>query len=69
VGGVAVSNEWEATMCPTKLPAVYAKIKLQVDVDKRTARLEMPALISSKGRPIRNPVTGAVYRVRKGRLN
>jgi hypothetical protein len=51
-------------MSPTKLPPVYAKIELEVDVDKRTARLEVPGLASSKGEPIRNPVTGAEHRVR-----
>jgi hypothetical protein len=51
-------------MSPTKLPPVYAKIELEVDVDKRTARLEVPGVASSKGEPIRNPVTGAEHRVR-----
>jgi hypothetical protein len=32
-------------------------LELEVDVDKRTARLEVPGLVSSKGEPIRNPVT------------
>ena len=53
-----------SAMCPTKLPPVYAKIDLEVDVDERTARLEVPGMISSKGEPIRNPVTGAEHRVR-----
>jgi hypothetical protein len=51
-------------MSPTKLPPGYAKIELEVDVDKRTARLEVPGLVSSKGEPIRNPVTGSEHRVR-----
>ena len=51
-------------MSPTKLPPVYAKIDLEVDVDKRAARLEVPGVVSSKGEPIRNPVTGAEHRVR-----
>jgi hypothetical protein len=51
-------------MSPTKSPPVYAKIELEVDVDKRTARLEVPGVASSKGEPIRNPVTGAEHRVR-----
>jgi hypothetical protein len=53
-----------SAMSPTKLPPVYAKIELDVDVDKRTARLEVPGMISSKGEPIHNPVTGAEHRVR-----
>jgi hypothetical protein len=51
-------------MSSTKLPPVYAKIEFEVDVDKRTARLEVPGVASSKGEPIRNPVTGAEHRVR-----
>jgi hypothetical protein len=51
-------------MSPTKLPPAFAKIELEVDVDKRTARLEVPGVVSSKGEPIRNPVTGAEHRVR-----
>jgi hypothetical protein len=51
-------------MSPTKLPPAYEKIELEVDVDKRTARLEVPGVASSKGEPIRNPVTGAEHRVR-----
>ena len=53
-----------SAMSPTKLPLVYAKIELEVDVDKRTARLEVPGMIASKGEPIRNPVTGDEHRVR-----
>ena len=53
-----------SAMSPTKLPLVYAKIELEVDVDKRTARLEVPGIIASKGEPIRNPVTGDEHRVR-----
>jgi len=51
-------------MSPTKLPPAFAKIELEVDVDKGTARLEVPGVVSSKGEPIRNPVTGAEHRVR-----
>jgi len=53
-----------SAMSPNKLPPIYGKIDLEVDVDGRSARLEVPGLISSKGEPIRNPVTGAEHRVR-----
>ena len=33
-------------------------------MDKRAGRLEVPGVVSSKGEPIRNPVTGAEHRVR-----
>jgi hypothetical protein len=53
-----------AAMSPKKLPPVYAKIDLEIDVDGRSARLEVPGMVSSKGQPILNPVTGAQHRVR-----
>ena len=53
-----------AAMSPKKLPPVYARIDLEVDVDGRSARLEVPGMVSSKGEPILNPVTGAQHRVR-----
>ena len=53
-----------AAMSPTKLPPIFAKIGLEVDVDGRSGRLEVPGVVSSKGAPIRNPVTGAEHRVR-----
>jgi hypothetical protein len=53
-----------AAMSPKKLPPIYAKIDFEIDVDGRSARLEVPNMISAKGEPIRNPVTGAQHRVR-----
>ena len=53
-----------SAMSPTKLPPIFAKIDIMVDVDSRTARLEVPGVVSSKGEPIRNIVSGAEHRVR-----
>ena len=53
-----------AAMSPTKLPPIYSKIDLEVDVDGRSGRFQVPGVVSSKGVPIRNPVTGAEHRVR-----
>lgn len=53
-----------AAMSPKKLPPVYARIDFEVDVDGRSAQLEVPGMISAKGEPIRNSVTGAEHRVR-----
>jgi hypothetical protein len=53
-----------SAMSPTKLPPIYGKIDLQIDVDRRIARLEVPGVISAKGEPIRNIVSGAEHRVR-----
>ena len=51
-------------MSPNKLPPLFARIDLEVNVDARSARLEVPGVITSKGEPIRNPVSGAAHRVR-----
>jgi hypothetical protein len=40
-----------------------AKIAFEVDVTGRKARLNVPALIDTRGEPIVNPVTGAEHRV------
>jgi hypothetical protein len=39
-------------------------IDLEVDVERRHARLTIADLVETTGEPIRNPVTGAEHRVR-----
>jgi hypothetical protein len=53
-----------STMSTTKHEPMFHSITLDVDVDARTARLEVPKLVLAVGQPIRNPVTGAEHRVR-----
>ncbi len=53
-----------SAMSRTKLPPQYGKIDFEVDVDRRVARLEVAGVVSSKGEPIRNIVSGAEHRVR-----
>jgi hypothetical protein len=53
-----------SAMCPTKHPPVFHPITLDVDVEARRARLDIPGVATSVGEPIRNPVTGAEHRVR-----
>jgi hypothetical protein len=43
---------------------VFARIDLEVDVDARTARLQVPGVIDARGEPIRNPVTGEAHQAR-----
>jgi len=52
------------TMSPNKHPPRFQPINLDVDVDARRARLEVPGMIEAEGHPILNPVTGAEHRVR-----
>lgn len=42
----------------------FAPIDFEVDVENRTARLNVQGLIESTGQPIRNPVTGEISRSR-----
>ena len=50
-----------SAMSPTKHPPVFHPITLDVDVEARRARLDIPGVASSVGEPIRNPVTGAEH--------
>lgn len=43
---------------------VFAPIDLDVDVDARSARLNIPGWVEARGEPIRNPVTGEEHRAR-----
>ena len=51
-------------MSPNKHAPLFHPIALDVDVEARRARLDIPGLVASAGEPIRNPVTGAEHRVR-----
>jgi hypothetical protein len=43
---------------------VFAPIDLRVDIDRRSARLDIPGWIDARGEPIVNPVTGEEHRAR-----
>jgi hypothetical protein len=43
---------------------VFAPIEIEVDVDGRTARIEVPGMVDARGEPIINPVTGNQHRAR-----
>ncbi len=53
-----------AAMCSTILEPLSKPIDFEVDIDGRTGRLSIPGVVETKGEPIKNPVTGAVHRVR-----
>ena len=44
------------------LDTIYAPIELEIDVDKRTARVSVPDLVESRGCPIVDPNTGLEFR-------
>ncbi|ASY64948.1 hypothetical protein SJ05684_c35330 [Sinorhizobium sojae CCBAU 05684] len=43
---------------------VFAPIEFEMDVDGRTARVNVPGWIEARGEPIVNPVTGTPHRAR-----
>ena len=50
-------------MCDRIHPPVYSEIDLKIDMEARTATCEAPGVVTGRGEPIRNPVTGAEHRV------
>jgi hypothetical protein len=53
-----------ASMLTKAYDPVFADIDLEVDVEKRRARLKVDGYIDQRGEPIVNPVTGAEFRGR-----
>jgi hypothetical protein len=43
---------------------LFKPIEFEVDVDARTARVNIPGVLQSTGQPIKSPATGAAHRVR-----
>ena len=46
------------------LDTIYAPIELEIDVPARSARVNVPGLVGSRGSPIINPNTGDEHRAR-----
>ncbi len=53
-----------SAMSPNKLEPVVAPVEVDIDIEARRARVAIPGLLEMTGMPIKNPVTGADYRVR-----
>jgi hypothetical protein len=51
-------------MSSTVHPTLFKPIQFEVDVEARTARVMIPGVLESTGRPIKSPATGAEHRVR-----
>jgi hypothetical protein len=52
------------TMSRTVHPPMFKPIEFDVNIDRRTARIQIPDVLHSTARPIRSPATGAEHRVR-----
>lgn len=42
---------------------LFAKIDLDIDIDRRAANVNVPGVVKSSGKPIKNPFTGGDHRV------
>ena len=51
-------------MCSKVHEPLYKPIEYEVDLEARTARIRIPGLLESTGRPIKSPATGNEHRVR-----
>jgi hypothetical protein len=51
------------------LPTIYAPIECEIDTERRVARVRVPDLVESEGRPIVDPHTGREFRVGIGLPN
>jgi hypothetical protein len=51
-------------MCSMVHDTLYKPIEFDVDVEGRTARVRIPGVLESTGRPIKSPATGDEHRVR-----
>ncbi|MGH9464559.1 MAG: DUF1326 domain-containing protein [Thermoanaerobaculia bacterium] len=51
-------------MSDTVHPTLYLPIEFEVDLEARTARVDIPGVLESVGSPIKSPATGQQHRVR-----
>ena len=51
-------------MCPTAHDPLFKSITMTIDMDGRTAHLDIPGVAETTVEPLKNPVTGAVHRAR-----
>ncbi len=51
-------------MADTRHPPLFKPIDLELNIAARSARVEIPGILQSTGRPIKSPATGQDYRVR-----
>jgi hypothetical protein len=60
------ANHWWVyrAMSSTVHAPIFKPIEFEVDIDKRQARVIIPGILESSGRPIRSPATGDEHRVR-----
>lgn len=61
----AKTHWWVFHAMSTKVhEPIYTSIDFEVDIERRTARVVIPGILESTGRPIVSPATGEEHRVR-----
>jgi hypothetical protein len=65
-GPVFEGNGTLHAMSSNVLEPVFKPIELEVEIERRRARVLIPGLLEATGRPIRSPATGDEHRVRIG---
>jgi hypothetical protein len=61
----AVTHWWVYhAMSSTVHEPIFKPIEFEADIEKRRARVVIPGILESTGRPIRSPATGDEHRVR-----
>jgi hypothetical protein len=53
-----------ASVCPNRLPTLFAPIEFGLDSAARTAAIRIPGIVENVIEPIRNPVTGEEHHAR-----
>jgi hypothetical protein len=61
--GLATFFAVYAAMCEQIHDPIYTEIRMNLDMNKRTAHCEAAGIATGRGEPIRNPATGAEHRV------
>ncbi len=53
-----------SAMSPTKLKTLYKPIEIELDMETRRGRIQVPDVFETEAEPITNPITGAEHRAR-----
>ena len=53
-----------SAMSPHKLETLYRPIEVEIDLETRKGRINVPGVFETMAQPITNPVTGAEHRAR-----
>jgi len=61
--GATIFNVFASTLEKVHDP-IFGRIDIEIDIDRRRAKLNVPGVVEMRGEPILNPVTGTEHRAR-----